>query len=341
MMNNSNDSTYKGCEMNFSHISDVLMSIYIVVFVVGVLANLLTLGPIIQQVRSRNVLGVYLLNLSISDLLYIFTMPLWIYYYHKNHKELGTVACHLAGFFFYSNMYVSIYLLCCISVDRCLAVSYPLQAKGFRRMHYAWLVCLIVVVIVMGLHLIVLMFNKENPSDHERCYETFPLSDSVATFNYARVAFGFLAPLLLLIYCYSRIFREVRQSSLGEKAKLKVKLLSVGVIAIFSFCFAPYHIILLIRTLVFSLLNDSCPFENNVYIYFTTSLAMSSLNSVVDPVLYVLVSNGVKEDTRLMGHRFVCWQKIHLDHRSISTPPLSPVCGFFISQNRTQLDTLT
>uniref|UniRef100_W5NMH4 G protein-coupled receptor 184 n=1 Tax=Lepisosteus oculatus TaxID=7918 RepID=W5NMH4_LEPOC len=318
IMNTTDNRT---CPITFGPISNVLMSIYIVVFVIGVLANLLTLGPIIQQVRSHNVLGVYLLNLSISDLLYIFTMPLWIYYYHMDHKwGLGHFACHLAGFLYYSNMYVSIYLLCCISIDRCLAVTYPLRAKAFRRSRYAWLVCLSVAVCVMGLHLIMILVNHKEDGQNKRCYESYPLTTAIARFNFLRVAFGFLAPLVILIFCYTRIFHKVRRSSVEDRGKRKVKLLSIGVIVIFSFCFAPYHILLFLRTLVFSLYKEgSCTFENHVHIYFTTSLAMSSLNSVVDPVLYMLVSNGILEDMR-----HFCWQKVPLGRKSITSPPLSP-----------------
>ncbi|CAB1347605.1 unnamed protein product [Coregonus sp. 'balchen'] len=40
-----------------SPFSDFLMGIYILAFILGLAFNLLTLGPIVQQVRSQNVLG--------------------------------------------------------------------------------------------------------------------------------------------------------------------------------------------------------------------------------------------------------------------------------------------
>ncbi|KAJ8369026.1 hypothetical protein SKAU_G00090540 [Synaphobranchus kaupii] len=289
-----------------SRISDLLMGIYILAFVLGLIFNLLTLGPILRQVCSHNVLGVYLLNLSVSDLLYIFTMPLWIYYYRTDHQwKLGLEACKAAGFFYYSNMYVSIYLLCCISVDRCLAITYPLKAKVFRRSRYAWAICFLVAAVVMALHILVLVMEGEPLDGDKRCYESYPLTSTVALFNVIRVCLGFVGPLLVLGFCYAQIFSKVRRScGVDEQVKRKVKLLSIGVMVIFAVCFAPYHILLLVRSLVFfwTEKQKNCAFEGQVHFYFSCTLAMSSLNSVVDPLLYVLSSNGVKEEIR-----HCCW----------------------------------
>ncbi|XP_039649028.1 G protein-coupled receptor 184 [Perca fluviatilis] len=299
-----------------SAISDFLMSIYILAFIFGLIFNVLTLGPICQQVRRQNVLGIFLLNLSLSDMLFIFTMPLWINYYMQDHHwKLGAISCGIAGFFYYSNMYISIYLLCCISVDRCLVVTYPLRFKTHRTSCYAWAQCATVYVVVMALHIMVLVYdNLADPHDEEnnndRCYETYPMQKPVALFNLLRVGIGFLLPLHVLAVSYWRVLATVGQSpGLSAQAKRKVRLLSFGVIGIFSICFAPYHILLLIRSLVFysddklDPQGSYCQFEQKMHFLFSCTLALSSLNCVVDPVLYVLVSNGVQEEVKL------CWRR--------------------------------
>lgn len=301
-MNNTTNSTC--VDISNNPISSLLMAIYIVAFVLGVVLNLITLGPIVQQVRSHNVLGVYLLNVAISDLLYIFTMPLWINYYYNDHRwEMGPRACQLAGFLFYSNMYISTYLLCCISVDRCLTVTYPLQARAFRRPRYAWTVCGSVILVVMIIHALILALNKQDAplDDNLRCYEHLPMPLEVARMNLIRASLGFLAPLLVLASCYWQVFGKVHRSeSLDEQSKRKVRLLSMGVIIIFSVCFAPYHLLLIARSMTILWMDKGryCAFEQHLYSYFSGALAISSLNSVMDPVLYVLVSNGVKEELR-------------------------------------------
>lgn len=309
-----NNSTEQPCvHIGSSAISDILMSLYILAFILGLIFNVLTFCPIVQQVRQQNILGIFLLSLSVSDFLFIFTMPLWINYYQQDHRwRLGVESCSVAGFFYYSNMYVSIYLLCCISVDRCLVVCYPLRFRGRRSSCCAWIQCAVVYVAVTVLHIFVLVYDNlkdahDDLHNNDRCYETYPMQENVAVFNLIRVVLGFLLPFLILAVSYWRVLAKVGQSpGLSAHAKRKVRLLSFGVIGIFSVCFAPYHILLLIRSVVFFNNNDRlspggsyCKFEQTMHFFFSCTLALSSLNSVVDPVLYVLVSNGMKNKFNL------------------------------------------
>lgn len=316
------NSTEVCVKIGESAISDFLMSVYILAFIFGLIFNVLTLGPIFQQVRRQNVLGIFLLSLSLSDMLFIFTMPLWINYYKQDHHwKLGVMSCSVAGFFYYSNMYNSIYLLCCISVDRCLVVTYPLRSKTHRTSRYAWALCVAVYVVVTVLHIMVLVNDNltdahDEVNNNDRCYETYPMQKPIALFNLLRVGIGFLLPLLVLAVSYWRVLATVGQSpGLSAQAKRKVRLLSFGVIGIFSICFAPYHILLLIRSLVFYISENKqsggtyCQFEQKIHFLFSCTLALSSLNCVVDPVLYVLVSNGVQEEVKL------CWRR----HRRTQT----------------------
>nr|XP_061796937.1 G protein-coupled receptor 184 [Nerophis lumbriciformis] len=308
------NSTDMCVNIDDSVISDLLMSVYILAFIFGLIFNVLTLGPILQQVRRQNVLGIFLLSLLFSDILFIFTMPLWINYYHQNHHwKLSVMSCSVAGFFYYSNMYISIYLLCCISVDRCLVVTYPLRSKTHRTLCCTWVQCICVYVAVMVLHIMVL-FNDNLPDAHDsrddRCYETYPMESPVALFNLLRVGIGFLLPLLVLVVSYWRVLTTVgRSPGLSAQLKKKVRMLSFGVIGIFSVCFAPYHVLLLVRSLIFYWSNDTqpdgsyCKFEQKMHFAFSCTLALSSLNSVVDPVLYVLVSNGIREEVKVCCKR--------------------------------------
>lgn len=290
---------------DMSRWSDVLMGIYIVVFIFGLVFNLIIFAPIIQQIRRKNVLGIYLLNLSISDLLYIVTMPLWIHYYNQNHHwELPTWSCRLAGFFYYSNMYISIYLLCCISVDRCLTITYPFQAKVMRRLRYAWGSCAAVFIFISSLHGGVLALDEDDVYDNKtrQCYETYPLNNQIATFNLVRVVLFFTVPFVVLVVCYMRIWAEVRVSTgLDERGKRKVKRLAVAVISIFCVCFFPYHLLLAVRSVAFFVMKEksNCDFEGKLHFGFAITLALTSFNCVVDPLLYMLASNGVREDMQV------------------------------------------
>ncbi|XP_032870291.1 G-protein coupled receptor 4 [Amblyraja radiata] len=304
------------CGIRFGESETALASMYGITFLISLTMNCLTLWPIILQVKQKNVLGIYLLSLTISDLLYTLTIPLWvIYYYSGHHWRFGRVTCHLAGFIFYSNVYISILLLCCISVDRYLAIVYPMRSQNIRRPSKAIKLSLLIFISVFAVHLLVILctINDTGPDMlNSTCYEHIPLVKPVAFGNYIRFFIGFLLPLLLLIFCYQRILKGVRKSlSLQGELKTKVKQLSISVIIIFLICFGPYHIILLARTINFSMMDCACQFERKVFIYFNTSLAFSSLNSAVDPILYVLVSDNAKKDLKksFAAIRYGCFRK--------------------------------
>ncbi len=80
--------------------------LYIIVIVLGLPTNCMALWAAYMQVRQKNELGVYLMNLSVADLLYIATLPLWIdYFVHHDNWIHGQVSCKLFGFIFYTNIY--------------------------------------------------------------------------------------------------------------------------------------------------------------------------------------------------------------------------------------------
>uniref|UniRef100_A0A3Q3IUA6 G-protein coupled receptors family 1 profile domain-containing protein n=1 Tax=Monopterus albus TaxID=43700 RepID=A0A3Q3IUA6_MONAL len=241
------NSTQVCVNIGKSTTSDFLMSVYILAFIFGLIFNVLTLGPIWQQVRRQNILGIFLLSLSLSDMLFLFTMPLWINYYQQDHHwQLGVTSCSVAGFFYYSNMYISIYLLCCISVDRCLVVTYPLHSKTYRTSRYAWAQCATVYIVAVVLHIMVLYYDNltdahDDINNNDRCYETYPMQKPVALFNMIRVVMGFLLPLLVLAVCYWRVLATVGQSpGLSAQAKRKVRLLSFGRGHCMLLCFVHY-----------------------------------------------------------------------------------------------------
>ena len=56
---------------------------YILVLLVGLPANAYSLYHAWLQLRARNELGVYLFNLTVSDLLYLVSLPFWLQYFFQ------------------------------------------------------------------------------------------------------------------------------------------------------------------------------------------------------------------------------------------------------------------
>lgn len=278
-----------------------LVVLYSVVLFVGLPANLATIYLTYLQVRRKNVLGIYLLSLSVCDFTYLLTLPMWVIYVNRGHRwPWNSLTCKVTGYVFFTNMYISIFLLCFISIDRYVAVVYAVESRGLRRQRLASLVTFTICVLVGLIHAPVFnMPEGDAASGEKRCFEPSQSTPVVTAFNYARFCLGFFVPLAVLIFTNRAILTNVQASTgLRPSQKDKVRLLAVAIVLLFLVCFGPYHIILLMRAVTyhFPQLQDYCYFEHRVYTPYTISLGLSTVNSAINPILYVLSSDNIRKE---------------------------------------------
>ena len=86
---------------------------------------------------------VYMLHLAAADVLFVCVLPFKIsYYFSGSDWRFGSAMCRFVTAAFYGNMYASIMLMTAISVDRFLAVVYPIQSLSWRTLGRASFICL-------------------------------------------------------------------------------------------------------------------------------------------------------------------------------------------------------
>lgn len=284
-----------------------LVVVYSAVCVLGLPANCLTAGLTLLQALRGSVLAVYLFCLALCELLYTSTLPLWVIYVQNRHCwDLGPWACRVTAYIFFCNLYVSILFLCCISCDRYVAVAYALESHGRRRRRTAVLVSASVFLLVGLVHYPVFaMQNRHN------CFETSPMNSTVATYFYLRFTVGFALPLAIIAFTNHRIFRGIKRSTgLGAAQKARVRRTVIAVVVIFLACFAPYHLVLLAKAAAFSYYRGKegpmCAFESQMYTASMVFLCLSTVNSVADPIIYVLATDNSRQEVSRICSR---WQK--------------------------------
>ncbi|KAM6335328.1 putative G-protein coupled receptor 132 [Podargus strigoides] len=293
----NNSSTCTGIPYKDS--KTLLVAVYSIVFAIGLPANCLTSFLTFLQIRRNKVIAIYIFSLSLCELMYLSTLPLWIIYVQNEHQwKMGDNACRITGFIFFCNIYISILLLCCISVDRYVALVYALESRGRRGQKKAIIIVCFLFAVVAIIHSPVFSMQDNSENINKTCFETLPLDIKLAYFGFARFLFGFVTPFAILIFTNYKIFQSTKtSSSLTCHQKAKVKYLAITIIVIFLICFAPYHVVLLIRSIYFMFhQNCSCPFEKDIYSIFTVFLCLATANSIADPIIYVLVSENVRRD---------------------------------------------
>ncbi|XP_038678126.1 ovarian cancer G-protein coupled receptor 1-like isoform X1 [Scyliorhinus canicula] len=281
----------------------IFPSVYILIFCLGLPVNCVALYAAYKQVKRKNELGVYLFNLTLADLLYILTLPFWIdFAVHNDDWRAGNTMCQICSFLTQTNLYASSVFLCCISFDRYLGVVHPLQMPRVRTMRAAILISCVVWASQTAFNL-ELLIETEVDKDTDRhilCYDIYPIESWKAKLNYFRITFGFLIPLVLIIAFHCRIYNALRGNMATlQHEKRRAAQLMLGITVGFTVCFTPFHAMLLVR----SIMEKNCDVANSIFIPYRLSIALVSLNCILDPVLYCFVSEISRKDILLFTLR--------------------------------------
>lgn len=266
----------------------LIPAIYILVFAVGVPANAVTLWMLFFRTKPICV-TIFYINLAIADFLLCATLPFKIaYHLNGNNWIFGEVMCQATTVIFYGNMYCSILLITCISISRYLAVVHPFTYRGLPKRTYALVTCGLVwtTVFLYMLPFCILKQDyylvQQNITTCLDVHNTYESSSAFQLYYFISLAFfGFLIPFVVIIYCYTAIIRTLNAYDHRWLCYVKASLL---ILVIFTICFAPSNIILIIHHVTYYYNTDG------LYFIYLIALCLGSLNSCLDPVLYFLMS---------------------------------------------------
>ncbi|XP_054453746.1 type-2 angiotensin II receptor-like [Anoplopoma fimbria] len=188
--------------------------IYSIIFVLGTVANALAVWVLAQASGSRRtVANTFMLNLCVSDLLFLLSLPLWAVYYSKGYSwPFGQVACKVCGALLHLNLYASIFFITCMSMDRYLAIVRPLRSQSSRYPKRARLTCILVWVLACACSAPTLYLRDTYLLEGlgvEACAILYPDHTWYLTLAWMKIALAFLLPLFVISCCYWAIGRHL------------------------------------------------------------------------------------------------------------------------------------
>ncbi|KAJ8786102.1 hypothetical protein J1605_006536 [Eschrichtius robustus] len=128
-----------------NYIFVMIPTLYSIIFVVGIFGNSLVVIVIYFYMKLKTVASVFLLNLALADLCFLLTLPLWaVYTAMEYHWPFGNYLCKIASASVSFNLYASVFLLTCLSIDRYLAIVHPMKSRLRRTMLVAKVTCIII-----------------------------------------------------------------------------------------------------------------------------------------------------------------------------------------------------
>ncbi|XP_031716935.1 lysophosphatidic acid receptor 5b isoform X2 [Anarrhichthys ocellatus] len=108
------------------------------VMTVGLPLNAASLWILLSCHSLKSPSAIFMVNLAISDLLLIITLPMRVYFYATGAWPLGSMACICITMLFRNNIRSSSIFITFISADRLLAVVYPLRLRHLRTASNTW-----------------------------------------------------------------------------------------------------------------------------------------------------------------------------------------------------------
>lgn len=282
----------KKINLSFTHV--FLPAVFVIVFVVGTFSNIWGLRSVCTGWRKVGNINIFMLNLGVADLLYLFTLPFLVAYYaHGQTWVFGQIFCKVTRFCFNLNLYGSIGFLTCISIYRYLGIVHPMKVMGKISTGHSVAISALVWILVFIQIVPDMFFDKSSPNSSEACYDTTSneFIQIYLPYSITWTVTGFAIPLLIILLCYGHvIFVLATKANVNPLLKQRCLKLVVILVLLFSICFIPYHVFrnLNLKTRILKQQGTCDASFDDIYIAHQISRGLACLNSAINPLIYLV-----------------------------------------------------
>ncbi|XP_053337314.1 leukotriene B4 receptor 1-like [Clarias gariepinus] len=261
-----------------------------VCFILGVPANIAVIMRLTGWIKESSFTPRLMLNLAISDLLTLLSLPVWIWALLHG-WVFGLVLCKLLSYLVYLSLYCSTLCVILMSVQRYLQVLHPdkwnkLGRKGKKiLLSGMWMLSG-----VLSCYAPILRTVNQGREEYLQCSLCYSNdAERVATSIWEIILFVLLFPTLT--YFYFHLYQGVNTSAFFSSRSL-TKLVT-RIVACFFIFWIPFHISnIVIITAVLLKNNKLLEFAESGQT-ITTSLIF--INSCVNPFLYAFSARASRQ----------------------------------------------
>ncbi|NXN98339.1 GHSR protein, partial [Rhinopomastus cyanomelas] len=277
----------------------------VVLFVIGIIGNLMTMLVVSRFRDMRTTTNFYLSSMAFSDLLIFLCMPLDLFrLWQYRPWNFGDLLCKLFQFVSESCTYSTILNITALSVERYVAICFPLRAKVIITkgkvklvIFFLWAISFISagpIFVLVGVE----HENGTNPLSTNECRATeYAIRSGLLTIMVWTSSIFFFLPVFCLTVLYSLIGRKLwrrKRKNIGPNTVIRdknnkqtVKMLAVVVFA-FILCWLPFHV----GRYLFSKSFEAGSWEIAVISQYCNlvSFVLFYLSAAINPILYNIMS---------------------------------------------------
>ncbi|XP_037539715.1 P2Y purinoceptor 1-like [Nematolebias whitei] len=297
-------------DISFTFPKKFLPPVFILVFIVGLVANGWGLKSLLHNWKKLGNVNVFILNLGLADILYLLTLPFLVVYYLKGNVWIfGDVFCKVTRFCFNLNLYCSIGFLTCISVYRYLAIVHPMRVMGRITVSHTVIISAMVWILVSVQSLPDMFFPKSSSNMTGECFDTTSNEyvEDYLKYSFSWTIIGFGIPSLITLGCYGHVITVLFcKDNINQVLKQRSLKLLIILILLYSICYIPYYTLknLNLWSRILSKHKICHQWADGVYIAHRISRGLVCLNSALNPLVYLHVNEEISAQLRQLLQRF-------------------------------------
>ncbi|XP_034032429.1 gonadotropin releasing hormone receptor 4 [Thalassophryne amazonica] len=303
----------------FSTAAKVRVIITFTLCAVSAVCNLLVLWAASNGGKRKSHVRILIMHLTVADLLVTFiVMPLDAAWNITVQWRAGDAACRLLMFLKLVAMYSCAFVTVVISLDRQSAILNPLGISEAKRKSKIMLSVAWTMSVVLSLPQMFIFHNVTItvPENFTQCttHGSFVQRWQETVYNMFMFVCLFLLPLVIMIFCYTRILIEIssrmarnhllsrdvhlrRSHNNIPKARMRTLKMSIVIVTSFIICWTPYYLL----GLWYWLFPEKM--EETVSHSLTHMLFIFGLfNACLDPITYGLFTIRLNQGRK----RFCC-----------------------------------
>ncbi|XP_032886735.1 type-2 angiotensin II receptor-like [Amblyraja radiata] len=294
-------------------ISNFIPIIYSIIFILGFIANSVVIATFCHRIHLKTVTNIYIINLSIVELLLLSTLPLWAVYYATGYNWLfGAVMCKICSSLVSLNLYARAFFIMSMSINCYLVHLHPIDSQTKRALCQAHCIMILVWTVALVATFPTVYFQGSlyiQSLDKTRCTMVYPASNAghwSAALSLMENILGFFIPFTVIGICCGSFACHLMRMEVSDRntcKRNKMLWMVIAVVLAFLICWLPFHVLTFMSAMWKLNFFTDCQMVTIIGIAMPVSICLGFANSCVNPFIYCLVGDQFQTQLTDMARR--------------------------------------